>query len=124
MANLAKVLHDILHINQMSEMIRFVRNYNGKVKVRGMFLECFSLKRINASDISSDILNSFQCEMFDPMTCRAQGYDDATIMAGIHDGVQIFLKRKNKKANCDGCMDHSLSLCGQHSFAENISHVT
>ena len=56
--------------------------------------------------------------------CRAQGYDNAANMAGIHGGVQAILKGKNKKAIFNGCVDHSLNLCGQHSFAENVSCVT
>ena len=44
-------------------------------------------------------------------------------MAGIHGIVQIILKEKNKKAIFNGCIDHSLNLFDQHSFAENESCI-
>ena len=45
-------------------------------------------------------------------------------MSGSHGGVQAILKRKNTKAIFNGCVDHSVNLCGQHSFAGNASCIT
>ena len=44
-------------------------------------------------------------------------------MSGIHGGVQAILKRRNKKAIFNGCVDHSLNLCGQHSFDKNMYNM-
>ena len=60
----------------------------------------------------------------DIMICRSQGNDNASIMAGIHGGLQARIKDVNKKALFNGCGSHSLNLCGQHSFAENASCVS
>lgn len=115
---------DMSHTDQMSEVIRYVKIYNGNVEVREVFLRFFPLKGKKADDLSSDILENLESDGLDIMMCRAQGYDNAATMSGLHGGVQAILKRKNKKAIFNGCVDHSLNLCGQHSFAENASCVT
>ncbi|XP_061469367.1 zinc finger MYM-type protein 1-like [Rhineura floridana] len=115
---------DISHTDQMSEVIRYVKISNRKVEVKEVFLGFFPLKGKKAADLSSDILKSLESDGLDIMMCRTQGYDNAATMAGIHGGVQAILKGKNKKAIFNGCVDHSLNLCSQHSFAENASCVT
>ena len=40
-----------------------------------------------------------------------------------HGGVQAIIKARNNKAIFVGCIDHSINLCGQHSFAQNVSCV-
>ncbi|XP_053569321.1 LOW QUALITY PROTEIN: zinc finger MYM-type protein 1-like [Bombina bombina] len=115
---------DISHTDQMSEVIRYVKISNRKVEVKEVFLGFFPLKGKKAADLSSEILKKMESDGLDIMMCRAQGYDNAATMAGKHGGVQSILKEKNKKAIFNGCVDHSLNLCGQHSFAENASCVT
>ncbi|XP_040197560.1 zinc finger MYM-type protein 1-like [Rana temporaria] len=115
---------DISHTDQMSEVIRYVNIKNRKVEVKEAFLGFFPLKGKKASDLSLDILKKLESDGLDIMMCRAQGYDNAATMAGIHGGVQSIIREKNKKAIFNGCVDHSLNLCGQHSFAENASCVT
>lgn len=115
---------DISHTDQMSEIIRYVKLNKRKVEVKEVFLGFFPLHGKKATDLSSDILKKLESDGLDFMMCRAQGYDNAATMAGIHGGVQAILKGKNKKAIFNGCVDHSLNLCGQHSFAENVTCVT
>lgn len=117
---------DISHTDQMSEVIRYVMISDKKVEVKEAFLGFFPLKGMGktAADLSSDILKKLESDGLDIMMCRSQGYDNSATMAGIHGGVQAILKRKNRKAIFNGCVDHSLNLCGQHSFAENASCVT
>ena len=103
---------DILHADQVSEAIRFVKIYNGEVEVREVFLEFFPLKE-------KKLMTSV-----DIMICRAQGYDNAATMSETHGGVQAILKRKNKKAIFNRCVDQLFNLCGQHSFAENVNKKT
>ena len=88
-----------------------------------MFLGFYPVKGKTASDLSSDILKRLTSDGLDIMMCRCQGYDHAANMAGIHGGVQAIIKGKNKKAIFNGCVDHLLNLCGQHSFAQNVSCV-
>lgn len=42
-------------------------------------------------------------------------------MSGVHGGVQAIIQAKNNKAIFVGCYGHSINLCGQHSFAQNVS---
>ena len=114
---------DISHIDQMSEVIRYVHISNGKVEVKEVFL-FFSIERGKAEDLTSEILNKLKTDGLDIMLCRGQGYDNASTMAGIHGGLQARIKDVNKKALFNGCGSHSLNLCGQHSFAENASCVS
>ncbi|XP_056392625.1 zinc finger MYM-type protein 1-like [Hyla sarda] len=115
---------DVSHTDQMSEVIRYVHMTNRKVEVKEVFLGFFPLKGKKAAALSSDILKKLESDGLDIMMCRSQGYDNAATMAGIHGGVQSILNEKNRKAIFNGCVDHSLNLCGQHSFAENASCVT
>ena len=99
---------DISHTDQMSEVIRYVKIHSGKVEVREVFLGFFPLRGKKADDLSSDILKNLKSDGLDIMMCRAQAYDNAATMSGIHGGVQAILKRKNKKAICNGFVGHSL----------------
>ncbi len=45
-------------------------------------------------------------------------------MFGIHGGVQKKIKTINSKALFVPCANHSLNLCGVHSFGKNPACVT
>ncbi|CAN7946090.1 unnamed protein product [Ixodes hexagonus] len=115
---------DISHCDQMAEAIRYVKIGNRKVEVKEVFLGFFPLKGKTASDLASAVLQCLERDGLDITMCRSQGYDNAANMAGIHGGVQAIIKGENKKAIFNGCVDHSLNLCGHHSFAQNASCVT
>lgn len=55
---------------------------------------------------------------------RSEGYNNVAIMSGVHGGVQAIIKAKNIKAVFVGCIDNSINLCGQHSFAQTVSCVS
>lgn len=115
---------DASHDDQMSEIIRYVKIEDGKVEVKESFLGFFILKGKKAVDLSNDILHQLEGNGLDFMKCRSQSYDNAITMSGTHGGVQALLKKQNKKAVFNGCVDHSLNLCGQHAFAVNPQCVT
>ena len=100
----------ISHIDQMSEVIRYVHISNGKVEVKEVFLFFFQLRGKKAEDLTSEILNKLKGDGLDIMLCRGQGYDNASTMASIHGGVQARIKDVNKKALFNGCGSHSLEL--------------
>lgn len=93
---------DISHTDQIPEVIRYVKISNRKVEVKEVFLRFFPLKGKKADDLSSDILKNLEDDGLDIMMCRAQGYDNAATMAGVHGGVQAILKGKNNKAIFNG----------------------
>lgn len=115
---------DVSHVDQMSEVIRYVKIDNRKVEVKEVFLGFFPLHGKKAADLSAEILKKLENDGLDIMMCRSQGYDNAAVMSGIHGGVQAIIKEKNNKAIFIGCIDHSINLCGQHSFAQNVTCVT
>ncbi|XP_065673995.1 uncharacterized protein LOC136090945 [Hydra vulgaris] len=78
---------DTSHTAQISEVIRYVKIHNGKVKVSEVFLGFFLLKGKKADDLCLDILKNLESDGLDKMMCRAQGYDNAAAMSGIHGGV-------------------------------------
>lgn len=108
----------------MSTVIRYVHISGGTVEVRESFLGFFHLKGKTATALTGDILEKLENEGLDIQLCRGQGYDNAASMAGIHGGVQQKIKDINPKAIFVPCSNHSLNLCGKHSFANNPSCVT
>ena len=108
---------DISHVDQMSEVIRYVKTGNRKVEVKEAFLGCFPLRGKTAANLSNEILQKLESDGLDITMCRSQGYDNAATMSGVHGGVQAIIKARNNKAIFVGCIDHSINLCGQHSLS-------
>ncbi|XP_044765379.1 uncharacterized protein LOC123321713 [Coccinella septempunctata] len=115
---------DVSHIDQMSEVIRYVHIENKKVEVKESFLGYFHFTGKKAIDITQDILNAVEEDGLDLAMCRGQGYDNASTIAGVHSGVQARIREINPKALLVPCANHSLNLCGVHSFATVSSCVT
>ncbi|GBN40457.1 hypothetical protein AVEN_88048-1 [Araneus ventricosus] len=67
----------------------------------------------------SNILHGLDITM-----CRGKGYDNASAKAGVHSGVQARICQLNPKALFVPCTNHSLNLCGVHSFATVPSCAT
>lgn len=55
--------------------------------------------------------------------CRRRGYDNASNMSGIQNGVQALINEQNPLATSLNCGSHSLNLCGVNA-AECRSEVT
>ncbi|XP_043288811.1 52 kDa repressor of the inhibitor of the protein kinase-like [Venturia canescens] len=115
---------DNSHTDQMSEIIRYVHIEGDVVEVRESFLGFFSFSGKTAADISESILKQLEKDGLNIENCRAQGYDNAASMAGIHGGVQQKIKDINPKALFTPCANHSLNLCGVHSFGSVPSSLT
>lgn len=115
---------DVSHVDQMCLIIRYVHIESGQVEVRESFLEYFPLDGKGASDITNDTLKILEKDGLDIKLCRSQGYDNAATMSGIHSGVQTRIKELNPKVLFVPCANHSLNLCGVHSFASVVSSVT
>lgn len=95
-----------------------------KWKLGNLFWDFFSLAGKKADSITEDILQNLNEHGLDISLCRSQGYDNAATMSGIHSGVQTRIKKINSKALFVPCANHSLNLCGIHSFASVPSCVT
>ncbi|GBP93574.1 Zinc finger MYM-type protein 1 [Eumeta japonica] len=109
------------------ELVNLLSKYDPVLKEHMLRIEhaiaCTKSKRVD-SYLSKDIQNEFISllgkelvgDNLDIHLCRAQGYDDAATMAGVHGGVQAIIKEHNPKALFMPCANHSLNLCEVHSF--------
>ncbi|GBP00584.1 hypothetical protein EVAR_76879_1 [Eumeta japonica] len=94
---------------------------------------CFKIKTLQPSRfytrnkhdlIRSDIQQQLEKYVLDIALCRAQGYDNAASISGVHGGAQRKIREVNPKALFSSCSNHSLNLCGVHAFACVPSSVT
>ncbi|CAH2315228.1 zinc finger MYM-type 1-like [Pelobates cultripes] len=115
---------DVSHTNQMCEVIRYVHFEGDHVEVKESFLGFFPVAEKTAAELTENILQHLEEDGLDISLCRGQGYDNAATMAGIHGGVQAKIKEINPKALFMPCANHSLNLCGLHSFGSVVSCVT
>ena len=115
---------DVSRTDQMSQVIRYVHIEGDVVEVRESFLGFFSISKKTASEMTKSILQQLEKDGLDIKFCRAQGYDNAASMSGVHGGVQQKIRELNPKALFTPCANHSLNLCGVHSFSCVPSSVT
>ncbi|XP_042230512.1 zinc finger MYM-type protein 1-like [Homarus americanus] len=115
---------DISHTDQMSEVIRYVHIEGDSVEVRESFLGFFPIAGKTANELTKDILSNVESDGLDINFCPSQGYDNAATMAGIHGGVQKKIKEIYPKVLFVPCANHSLNLCGVHSFGTDPLCVT
>ncbi|XP_077340582.1 zinc finger MYM-type protein 1-like [Lithobates pipiens] len=115
---------DVSHIDQMCEVIRYVHIEGDNVEVKESFLGFFPIAGKTAAELTENILQHLEEAGLDISLCHGQGYDNAATMAGIHGGVQAKIKEINPKALFIPCANHSLNLCGVHSFGSVASCVT
>ena len=84
-----------------------------------MFLNFFPLSGKTAAEISQSILDELELNDLDVMMCRGQGYDNASIMSGIHVGVQQTIKNINPKALFVPWGNQTLNLAGVHAVGSS-----
>ncbi|GBP68314.1 Zinc finger MYM-type protein 1 [Eumeta japonica] len=108
----------------MSYVIRYVHIEGDDVEVKESFLGFIPIAGKTAVVLTENILTQLEGDNLDIHLCRAQGYDNAATMAEVHGGVQAIIKEHNPKALFMPCANHSLNLCGVHSFGSVSSSVT
>lgn len=87
---------DIAHVDQLTVIIRYVRD-NGEIVER--FLEFLPNIGHKAKDIENALLKSLEVNGLDIMNCRGQSYDNASNMSGIYSGLQARIKSINPLAD-------------------------
>lgn len=103
---------DITKLDQLSVIIRYtVINFEEKkLEVKESFVGFFELKHHGAIDYTQmvcEILSKLDLEI---NKCRGQGYDGASVMSGVHSGVQIRIKELVPSASYIRCGSHNLNL--------------
>jgi hypothetical protein len=115
---------DISHIDQMTEIIRYVKIQDDTVEVKEVFIDFLEMKNKKAEGIADLIMKKVADDGLELEDCRGQGYDNAATMAGVHSGVQTRIREINPKAEFIACTNHSLNLAGVHAASVCANCVT
>ncbi|XP_022166813.1 zinc finger MYM-type protein 1-like [Myzus persicae] len=103
---------DITKLDQLSVIIRYtVINFEEKkLEVKESFVGFFELKHHGAADYTQMICEILSKLDLDINRCRGQGYDGASVMSGVHSGVQTRIKELVPSASYIHCCSHNLNL--------------
>ncbi|KAL4153438.1 hypothetical protein QTP88_001271 [Uroleucon formosanum] len=103
---------DITKLDQLSVIIRYTVIYfeEKKLKVKESFVGFFELKHHGAADYTHMIYEILSKLDLDINKCRGQGYDGASVMSGVHSGVQTRIKELVPSASYIHCCSHNLNL--------------
>lgn len=99
---------DIAHIDQLSFIIRYVKENGSPIERFLGFLPNVGHK---SEELETAITSMLASLKIDIGNCRGQSYDNAGNMSGIYTGLQARLKRLNPLADYVPCA-HSLNLVG------------
>lgn len=100
---------DISHIDQLSFIIRYVKENGSPIERFLKFIPNIGHKAADIVKAVEETLELLQIRMED---CRGQSYDNAANMAGIYNGVQAKIQTLCKQAEYAPCAAHSLNLVG------------
>nr|CAH7758965.1 unnamed protein product [Callosobruchus chinensis] len=112
---------DISHVDQLSFVIRYVKQ-NGEPVERFMkFLPHIGHK---ALDMFNAVTETLKLYGLDIQKCRGQSYDNASNMSGIYSGLQARVLEITPLASYVPCAGHSLNLVGTHAVESCIEAVS
>jgi hypothetical protein len=100
---------DIPHVDQLSFVVRYVKN-DGTPIERFMYFLLNSGHK--SEELTDEILTTLSIFDLDSAFLRAQSYDNASNMAGAYCGLQVRIKEINSLTNFVPCAAHSLNLVG------------
>lgn len=115
---------DISHVDQMSQVIRYVNIDGDKVDVVESFIDFIKLEGKTAKEMTTEICNKLLADGLDIQNCYGQGYDNAATMAGHISGVQKRITNINPRAFFMPCNNHSLNLAGVHAAGTTTNSTT
>lgn len=100
---------DISHIDQLSFVIRYVKEDDSPVE---RFIKFIPNTGHKAEDIIKAVEETFKLLQIRMEDCHGQSYDNAANMAGIYNGVQAKIQALCKQAEYAPCAAHYLNLVG------------
>ena len=100
---------DISHVDQLTFIVRYVKNDGSAVERFLTFIENPGHK---AEELATAVFTRFSAYDIDIADCRGQSYDNARNMSGIYTGLQARIKEVNPYAEYVPCSGHSLNLVG------------
>nr|CAH7746205.1 unnamed protein product [Callosobruchus chinensis] len=112
---------DISHVDQLSFVIRYVKQ-NGEPVERFMkFLPHIGHKALDMFNAVTETLKHYGLDI---QKCRGQSYDNASNMSGIYSGLQARVLEITPLASYVPCAGHSLNLVGTHAVESCIEAVS
>ena len=121
-AFLADEATDASTMEQISICVRFVhrKDEDNTVEVRKEFLGFVESESTKGVELAEKFMTT-QAEFgIETRKVRAQGYDGAANMAGVHRGVQAIIKQHVPEAVYVHCKAHSLNLAIGHACKEPL----
>ena len=115
---------DQSHVDQMSQVLRYVHISHGHVAVKELFVDFVRLEGKTAAALAEQILSKLKEDNLDVWNIRGQGYDYALTMSRVPRGVQRRIIEINPKAAFMPFNNHSLNLAGVHAAASAVNAVT
>lgn len=107
---------DITKIDQLSIVVRYAiiaRSENGQpvdIEVKEVFLGFYAVIKHGAADLVNQMTTLFENKNIDLKKCMGQGYDGASVMSGVYNGVQKQIKDIQPNAEYVHCASHNLNL--------------
>jgi hypothetical protein len=111
---------DSLHIEQMSQIVRFVEIQCDALAIKEAFIIFIPLDVKTAEIITVEISNKLRPNGLNLEDCRGQSYDDQATMAGVHSIVQKRTLDLNSFAVFFPYSNYCLSLVGVHAAHVNV----
>lgn len=115
---------DTAHLEQMSEIIRYVTIKDGKCSVEESFVDFIISHQKSGRGLSQEILQKLNSDELDIQNCRGQGFDNGSNMAGKYEGVQAHISQINDLAKFVPCAAHSLNLVGVHAAEVSVMMIS
>ena len=105
------ILADEVKDASKKELLGASLRYIHKGDVRERAIGFIELKDMDTGTISEKLIKLLQPFELDPLKCVRQGYDGASVMSGIHGGVQARMKGAGyRNATYVHCASHRLNL--------------
>lgn len=107
---------DISKIDQLSQIVRYVlikkdeNNQPVSVSIKETFVGFFEVTDQTSKGLEHKIVEILEEMGLNLAKCRGQGYDGASNMSGIYNGLQALIKLKEPTAKYVHCAAHNLNL--------------
>jgi len=79
-------------------------------EVKETFLGLYQLEDQSAAGMTKEVLAILDRLNISIQKCYGQGYDGASVMSGVYNGVQIKIKNIQSNAEYVHCASHNLNL--------------
>lgn len=109
------IVDETTDISQVEQVSLCIRHVDAHYNILDDFLGLYAIPKTDAATMVS-IVKDFLCRFNLPLAnLRAQCYDGASNMAGVHTGVQRRIRDEQPKVVYVHCTNHSLNLAVQEA---------